>query len=56
MIQSETIYPDAGLTDKQRDALLALFLEREQLLFERMWGRDEYGRKFEEFYLKEVQK
>lgn len=56
MTQSETIYPDNGLTDYQRDMLLALLLEREGLLFERKWGRDEYGRKFEEFYLREVKK
>lgn len=56
MTHSETIYPDNGLTDHQRDMLLALLLEREGLLFERKWGRDEYGRKFEEFYLREVKK
>lgn len=56
MTSSETIYPDNGLTDNQRDMLLALLLEREGLLFERKWGRDEYGRKFEEFYLREVKK
>lgn len=56
MTSSETIYPDNGLTDDQRDMLLALLLEREGLLFERKWGRDEYGRKFEEFYLREGKK
>lgn len=56
MTSSETIYPDNGLTDNQRDILLALLLEREGLSFEREWGRDEYGRKFEEFYLREVKK
>lgn len=56
MTSSETIYPDNGLTDNQRDMLLALLLEREGLLFERKWGRDEYGRKFEEFYLREAKK
>lgn len=55
-MQNETIYPDNGLTDHQRDMLLSLLLEREGLLFERKWGRDEYGRKFEEFYLREVNK
>ena len=54
MNQTETIYPDAGITDKQRDALLALLLEREKLSFERKLGRDEYGRRFEEFYLREL--
>lgn len=56
MTSSETIYQDNGLTDNQRDMLLALLLEREGLLFERKWGRDEYGRKFEEFYLREVKR
>ena len=54
MTQRETIYPDRGLTDEQRDALLALLLEREQLSFERIRGRDGYGRNYEEFYLREL--
>lgn len=55
MTNSETIYPDNGLTERQRDILLALLLERDGLVFERKYWKDQFQRQREEFSLREIE-
>ena len=54
MMTVDTIYPDNGLTEQQRDILLALLLEREGLVFERKYWKDQFQRSREEFSLREI--